>query len=35
MYWHPDVGALEVHGAIRECWLANGGFARARLSDLR
>lgn len=24
IYWHPETGAHEVHGAIRELWAANG-----------
>jgi len=24
IYWHPDIGAFEVHGAIRDLWAANG-----------
>lgn len=27
IYWHPTIGAFEVHGAIRSLWLALGGTA--------
>jgi hypothetical protein len=29
IYWHPQMGAFEVHGAIRACWLALGGESSA------
>lgn len=25
IYWHPTIGAFEVHGAIRDLWLSLGG----------